>query len=542
MKKYIFLVAAVLAYMPITAQETYENTKLVDNDLNGTARYMGMGGAMDALGADLSTINTNPAGIGLFRSSAASISFGIVSQSGAEKFNNSSPTKVSFDQVGFVYAMRSGRKSFLNFAFNYHKSKNFDYILSAAGSLDGSSQNRLSFIKAIGANDANGVSSFNLEDQDGTLYGTQPYTNQVDNLYYNYFNVDQNGNVGYNNANGYMMDRASTGYIGEYDFNISGNINDRVYLGATFGLHDVHYKGFSAYTESLVDAGNNPAGFTTIQDERRISGTGFDMKLGAIFRPIANSPFRIGVYVQTPTWYDLTTENYTTFANGTDYQGYNGNAGESSAAYDFKVYTPWKFGINLGHTIGNYLALGASYEYADYGSMDTRVNDGGSYDWYYDTYYESSYSDGNMNYHTQNTLKGVSTLKLGAEFKPVKDFAIRVGYNYVSPMFDKDGYKDGSIDSYGSNYSSATDYTNWGATNRFTVGLGYNINKFSIDLAYVYSATNGDFYPFMGGWGDYNYLDSTTGLLITDEIDNYADAVKVSDKRSQFVLTLGYRF
>lgn len=43
-----------------SAQETYDNAQLANKDLNGTARYVGMGGAMEALGADISTIGTNP--------------------------------------------------------------------------------------------------------------------------------------------------------------------------------------------------------------------------------------------------------------------------------------------------------------------------------------------------------------------------------------------------------------------------------------------------------------------------------------------------
>lgn len=46
------------------AQETYDNAQLATKDLNGTARYVGMGGAMEALGADITTMNTNPAGRG----------------------------------------------------------------------------------------------------------------------------------------------------------------------------------------------------------------------------------------------------------------------------------------------------------------------------------------------------------------------------------------------------------------------------------------------------------------------------------------------
>ena len=82
-----FLAALSLVASAAMAQETYENTNLVDNDLNGTARYVGMGGAMDALGADISTIGTNPAGIGLFRKSHISGSFGVVSQQDVESFS-----------------------------------------------------------------------------------------------------------------------------------------------------------------------------------------------------------------------------------------------------------------------------------------------------------------------------------------------------------------------------------------------------------------------------------------------------------------------
>ena len=55
---YISVAVFSLCGMSAMAQETYENTRLVDNDLNGTARYVGMGGAMEALGADVSTMST----------------------------------------------------------------------------------------------------------------------------------------------------------------------------------------------------------------------------------------------------------------------------------------------------------------------------------------------------------------------------------------------------------------------------------------------------------------------------------------------------
>ena len=543
-KKYLYLVGLSLIALPMVAQETYEDTKLVDNDLNGTARYVGMGGAMEALGADLSTISSNPAGIGLFRKSMANVSFGFVSQQDAGKFRNSNATNASFDQIGFVYAMRSGRNSFLNVAFNYHKSRNFDYILSASGVLKNASQNTQSFIKGIGKDGADGQSEFNVENNNGYWVGVDPWTSQLDNLYYNTFIVDADGRPARNTADSYRMNRNNTGYIGQYDVNISGNIHDRIYLGATVGLHDVHYKGISEYTENLLNYQDLPVGTISVNDERRITGHGVDLKLGAIFRPIVGSPFRIGLSVATPTWYDLKTRNNTYLVNGTQYQGVNPNY-PTGQEYDFKLSTPWKFGISVGHTVGNYLALGASYEYADYGTIDNRVNDGITYvyDYYgYPDTYEESHSDAAMNHHTKETLKGVSTFKLGAEWKAMPQLAVRMGYNYLSPMFRSDGYKDAMISSYGTNYSSATDFTNWKATNRMTLGIGYTMKNFLVDLAYQYSATNGDFYPFMYTEGEYHSMNTDTGSIVTEEIRNDASPVKVSNKRHQLLLTLGYKF
>ena len=80
MKAKYLLIASALTTLPGFAQETYENEKLTGSDLNGTARYVGMGGAMEALGADISTMQSNPAGIGLFRRSQVTISGGLVMQ------------------------------------------------------------------------------------------------------------------------------------------------------------------------------------------------------------------------------------------------------------------------------------------------------------------------------------------------------------------------------------------------------------------------------------------------------------------------------
>ena len=78
-KKSTIIALAVLVATSVSAQTVYDAANIISKDLNGTARFVGMGGAMGALGGDISTIGTNPAGIGIYRSNDAMVSFGFSS-------------------------------------------------------------------------------------------------------------------------------------------------------------------------------------------------------------------------------------------------------------------------------------------------------------------------------------------------------------------------------------------------------------------------------------------------------------------------------
>ncbi len=132
--------------------------------LTGTARYVGMGGAMEALGADISTISSTPAGLGLFRKSMASFSAGVVAQPGADTELNFDNTRLRFDgkksvphfdQIPFVTfrLLQNGDSDVkLNLVYNYRKRTNFSQILSAANYLNGASQTKWASAKTAYAN------------------------------------------------------------------------------------------------------------------------------------------------------------------------------------------------------------------------------------------------------------------------------------------------------------------------------------------------------------------------------------------------------
>ena len=129
------------------AQSQYDVIRFMDNELNGTARFVGMGGAMGALGADLSTMSTNPAGIGMYRSNDVALTFGFnANHSNADLggiVSKEKRTKASFDQIGFVWSNKIGNKTnlrYVNFGFNYRKRANFNRQFSSAGGFsDGAS-------------------------------------------------------------------------------------------------------------------------------------------------------------------------------------------------------------------------------------------------------------------------------------------------------------------------------------------------------------------------------------------------------------------
>lgn len=536
MKKIQVLSAMMVLALGASAQDTYQSANIATPDLNGTAKYVGMGGAMEALGGDISTINSNPAGIGLFRHSWLGLSGGMTFQGGSLNGLDGSKSKVSFDQVGFVISSPDAEGAW-NVAFSYNKSRNFNHILNAANKLDGrSSQNIVTYNKLLADNDKKlnerQINQIDWMLSDGLLYTTTG-SGKDD---YMYFAAG---------ASDFAFNQKHTGYIGNYAVNISGSIENRFFLGLTVGLKDVHYNSYSEYTENLVDFVGESLGPVTITDNRKITGTGFDVAIGAIYRPIEDSPFRFGATIQSPTFYTLTSENVSLLYNGTELGDFpaslNMKGGvlqpvyRSSENYKFKLYTPWRFGFSLAHTVGNYLALGASIDYASYGSLDNRYDYGDNGYWNDYSYSSSSESDVPMNNATKKVLNGVTTIKLGAEYKPVANVAVRAGYNYVSPMYKTSATKDGYVDSDGQAISSQTAWTNWGATNRFTCGVGFRLDKWNLDLAYQYSTQKGDFYAFESEY--YNNAGHNAGYL-----DNTCPVTKVENNRSQLLLSLGYTF
>lgn len=517
------LACSLLAMATASAQNAYDAEKLLGNDLNGTARFVGMGGAMGALGGDMSVMTSNPAGIGIYRRNDASVSFGFNVTSTESSFNGThmdeSRTKASFDQAGFVYSFKVGNNTalrYVNFGFNYHRSKNFSRLFSMGGALNGLSQSWQLAEMMNDYIDYNDLSITNSSTfQDKVLGSANAYTKYWNSLPVLSVMGAQTGVVDWPEGASQMMGwdgnsnhyySKETGGIDQYDFNISFNINDRVYLGVTFGFYDMDYKRYSTYIENVDDDYGEDNGSYALQNYYHMDGSGFDVKMGVIVRPFESSPFRLGFAVHTPTWYDLR-ERYDAYMES-DIDYYNASYDQMLSnyicpnvlTYDFDLRTPWKFNVSAGTTFGGVLAVGAEYEYQNYSTSKLEDVDG----------YELGYQ-----YTIEDYLKGVHTVRVGLEARVLPAFSIRAGYNYSSAAFEKDAYSPLAL------YSTHTEFDNKECRHTLTAGLGFRGNYFYADLAYKYDMYKSKFYAF-------------------DDVD--LPATKVDNSRHQLLLTLGARF
>ena len=548
LKKNIIMVGALCLALGAGAQNAYDAERVFSNELNGTARFVGMGGAMSALGGDMSVMGTNPAGIGIFRSNDASVSFGLNNTSTVSRFNGTQMkedrTKASLDQLGFVYTYKIGNTTslrYVNFGFNYHKSKNFNRLFSMGGALDGLSQSwqlaeDLNYV-GINGNDfdamlddnVNPYRNKNLSDYPilsimGVRTGVVDWNPEYDANYTGNDNVRKIPVLGWDGDRNNFYSEEKGG-ISQYDFSIAFNVEDRVYLGATLGIYDIVYDRFSTYTEDLI--GYQPTdgsddgiyaipvegdrvvsnGGYTLDNYYRLEGSGVDLKLGVILRPFEESPFRLGLSVHTPTWYELTEMTNANLSS--KIEAFNGNSyseylrdylGQEYTTYDYRLSTPWKFNVSAGTTLGGLIALGAEYEYADYSTSKLEDLEG----------FELGEQD-----TVEKFLKGVSTFRVGMETCITPSFSIRAGYNHSSALFKEDAYSLLSL------YRTSTDFNNVKAKDAVTFGLGYRGNAFYADMALKYDMYKSDFYAF----DDIN--------LPKTEVDN---------ERLQLIFTLGTRF
>lgn len=506
----------------------------------GTARSMALGGAFTSLGADLSAMSINPAGLGMYQHNEIVLTPMITFQSSKTADTNpfGKNGKNRFAMANFGAALNtyqsSGTLTSLTIGigvnriadFNSRYSYKFDTPYSGGGS------QAPSIADVFGRQLGQAGIFPNSNGELGYEYYNPYFWPAI--LGYNGYMIssftDAAGSyyvpdcIGSNASILHYMDVVNSGSINEFALSFGANFNNIVYLGATIGIQSVH-KSTGIYYGEDYRYDNGPAAnsagdqlisqldYADLYQHSVLDGSGANLKIGVIVRP--SEALRIGVAFHTPTYYSLERSYYGTINS----QLYNNDTGDTEINSDGTPYqddmgsdswcftSPARLMLGISYTFGNFGLISIDYERDWYNGIRVKNTPDG-----FDIYpedYKAEFKHG---------FQGTNTLRAGIEIKPLPVVALRVGGGFTGSMFkNRNDYYDMPL-AYRTSYVAA--------------GIGFNLSRsISLDMAYQYIADKQTPYQL------FYSLDRDTGT--------YYDSTGLFDTQStrhNAVLSLAFHF
>jgi len=486
MKKFILISGLLYAFsFSILAQNEEDVLRYSSYDIMGTARYMGLSGAYGAVGADFSSLSTNPAGIGVYKKSEFTISPSIFFGNSESSYNgrtlDDGKNNFALGNVGIVLVGKPTDRldkspvENYQFGFGLTRMNDFNNRIIIEGKND---QNSLldTYVEYAGSKNPNSLNGFDTRPAfDTFLIDTIPgeYPFSYINAY------DYIG--GFTSA----IQRKSietSGSMNEVVLSGGMNIGDKFYFGLTFGFPYMRYKQNSTYTEFNQTEERDLDEFT-VYENLDTKGSGFNIKMGAIVKA---TPFlRLGAAFHTPTWFNNVTDKWNTtteayYANG-DYFRSQSPLGE----FKYDIKTPWRASGSAAVIVGKLGLFSADYEYVDYSSA--RLS--------------PSVDFSSQNEIIKNNFTQTHNLRFGVEAfaGPV---IVRGGYAHQMSPFEN-GVNDGS-------------------RQIISGGIGFRTAEFFVDAALSHYSSSREYY------------------LYSSEL--YQAKADLKTGNYNFIVTLGYRF
>jgi hypothetical protein len=489
----IFLVA--VSYIS-HAQNEIDALRYSQSFFGGTARSMGMAGSFGALGADPSSITTNPAGLARFSKGHFSISMGGRFNNMRSEFSGteSSITRssVPLNSVALVINAprinESGWKS-VQTTFSFNRLADF----TATRFYEGKNYNSL---LDVFASDGYLVPTTELYSQrpftTNLAWQTYAIDDQVNSFFETYYSPRLNlGDTMYHSKN-----IQSKGGISEYSFGLSGNYNNKLYIGGSLNLLNIRYFENNSHQEKVID----PDGFSlqsfNYDFNLNSRGIGANLKLGLIY--ILSEEFRIGIAYHTPTMLRFK-EDYNADMTAVHDFGVVDTPSDFKPTGDFqyRFRNPGKWLFSLAYVHNKRLATNVDFELVNYGGAAFRSSSIPGY----------QYTFLNENLMVSELYRRTLNTRIGLEYAVTPEWFVRGGYAIYGRAFDNSHRNEA------------------GANLFFTAGVGYRKGQLVLDLAYVNHRAKSEYYAFtMQG------------------IDQSDLKTVFRQNAHQLVLTLGFRF
>jgi hypothetical protein len=477
----LLLLLLMIQVSTLQAQNELDAKRLVSSGLAGTARVQAMGGAFSAAGGDFTSSILNPAGLALYKRSDFMFSTGLrfVDNNSTYLGQNDDATKTRAGITNLGLVLQGGYRPYEAPAASGDKTPRLKSYSFSVGYNQLENYHRQT--QALGYNAQNSFSSFLASRAQGTLPNQLTPGSLADMGYFVWLIDPKPGDsLNYNAAApdrvNQSVTRNETGRLNEWSFGLSGNFEDFLYLGMTMGIRNLDYSSNYTFEESdpnrlhgpwgaFNPTTNDSVGFNTLtyNDEFRTSGSGFNFGFGVIVRPADFA--RLGLSVQTPTWYTLSDRYSSSLANRSDKNEvyrYNSDLGQ----FDYNLVTPYKITGGVSFILAKTLLLNADLDILDYRS--TRFS-------------STSYGFRTENAAIRNSFDQAYNYRFGAEYK-YGPLYLRGGYAWFDPVMNELG------NSYSDITTSGMVRIRAGRQN-LTGGLGYREESFYVDLGVIRSTT-----------------------------------------------------
>ncbi len=488
--RYIFvLVGIIFPALTLHAQYIEDALRFSQPNTFGSARFQGMAGVNTALGADVSSIAGNPAGLGFFRKSEWSISAGLnfaAARADYLPFSTATATRTPDSKTNFnipnlaiVFAspksdIKSGPYRGGAFGISFTRMNSFQNQFTYNGTTDRSSFSDYLADQAYGFSDPQ---LFVPENQIG--YQVSERQTRAQLAYSSYLITPASDTVNaYGSSAGTNFLEVGqretvrrTGSRNQWNFSYGGNLDDKFYFGASVGLSGLRYGSESSFRETVLGSDNNQEGVRdfTYTDYYDVSGSGINASLGFIFKP--NDIFRLGASVVTPTYYWNLREESSTELNTNFNTGAPIRLETVISNNDYQLTTPLRLSGGLAVFAGKRGFVSADVEYVTYNSarLNSRVGDDFTAD----------------NEGISNRYQPTLNYRIGGEFRE-GIFRARAGVAYFGDALDE----------------KESDGINRAMLN-LTAGVGMRLSSFYLDLALVHSRSQTGYSPYTFGYDPY---------------------------------------
>lgn len=470
--------AALLVCLFATARaQDFDMQTLSEIDLTGSARYVGMGGAMTAVGGDESAVRDNPASLGVMRRSQVALS--LAWQQDATGVGNQRPDKVnsfSAPSAALVFSFGNDERYTgvvrSNIMISYQLLKNF----ARQGFYDSTLRNRQSLAQTV-----------------ANLTNTNPYRS---NLYADlekggsevYYDADigwlsalmasehiigtsDNGDSWYAAGRQTYSDLfiSELGSNNEFTLSWALNISNQWFLGVGLNVLSLNYSKTSYFNEGL-SAANAPK--YSLVSNFSANSTLVIGSIGLIAHPIEQ--LRLGISFVSPSAGRFNIRNHSTLGNS---------------------QTP----INT-YSISNYpmplrTSAGVAYQFSTSGLISLQYN-----------YAHKIVGKSNP----ADAISDVHGLHAGAEWRAYKRMYLRAGYAYE--WLSKN---NGALQPHYADTRTDLDYRLAEFRHYATFGIGYRGRYFNVEGAYRFRLTQADLYTYFRQDTPLRMSSLTNGIVLT---------------------------